>query len=73
MYSMTTDAVAEALGVHKATLRNMIEDGRLPPPDQPSAKLGSPHAWSAERIASYLPGGPNAPVRLRPGRKPKGA
>ena len=73
MTAMTTTELAAALGVHKATIRNMIEDGRLPPPDFPAQYVGSDNEWSAERIAPYLPGGPKAPRKLRPGRKPGGA
>ncbi len=69
MSSMTTAEVAAAIGVTVSTLAKMIGDGRVPPPDQPSSRVGVPNSWSAAQIKPYLPGGPKAAAKLKPGRK----
>ena len=65
----TRDDVASALGISKASIPLWIMQGRLPPITKPIA-IGLPDYWPGEVIADYLPGGPKAPSKRPPGRKP---
>ena len=65
----TRAEVAVALGISQYTIPGWIHEGLLPAPTRP-AGFGGPDYWPAEVIADYLPGGPKAPSKRPPGRKP---
>ena len=58
-----TDQIAKALKVTKATVINMIDDGRLPKANFPGGTFKK--LWRMDNIGPYLPGGPKAPTKFK--------
>ncbi len=69
MHSYTREDVAKALGISPRTIQLWVKQDRLPAPKK-GLYVGAPDYWPAEAIAPYLPGGPKAPSKRPPGRKP---